>query len=52
MGLQISKTIFIFYPLTLNIICFVDKNNIFLRFCVFFQVTLLKVIVMSRFLEK
>ena len=29
----ISKIIFIFYPPTLNIICFVEKNNIFLRFC-------------------
>ena len=24
---------FLFYPPTLNIICFVEKNNIFLRFC-------------------
>ena len=24
---------FIFYPPTLNIICFVENNNIFLRFC-------------------
>ena len=23
----------LFYPPTLNIICFVEKNNIFLRFC-------------------
>ena len=25
--------IFLFYPPTLNIICFVEKNIIFLRFC-------------------
>ena len=25
--------LFLFYPPTLNIICFVEKNNIFLRFC-------------------
>ena len=33
----ISKISFIFHPLTLNIICFVEKNNIFLRFilCIF-----------------
>ena len=24
---------FLFYPPTLNVICFVEKNNIFLRFC-------------------
>ena len=24
---------YLFYPPTLNIICFVEKNNIFLRFC-------------------
>ena len=24
---------FLFYPPTLNIICFVEKNNSFLRFC-------------------
>ena len=24
---------FLFYPPTLNIICLVEKNNIFLRFC-------------------
>ena len=29
----ISKKVFLFYPLTLNIICFVEKNYIFLRFC-------------------
>ena len=29
----ISKIIFIFYPPTLNIIGFVEKNNLFLRFC-------------------
>ena len=29
----ISKIFFLFYPLTLNIICFVEKINIFLRFC-------------------
>ena len=23
----------LFYPPTLNIICFIEKNNIFLRFC-------------------
>ena len=30
-------SIFLFYPLTLNIICFVEKNNTFLRFylCIF-----------------
>ena len=42
----ISKIIFIFDPQTLNIICFVEKNNLFLR------VTLLKVIVLSRVLGK
>ena len=33
----ISKKIFLFYLPTLNIICFVYKNNIFLRFslCIF-----------------
>ena len=30
---KISKIIFLFYPPTLNIICFVEKNIIFLRFC-------------------
>ena len=25
--------VFIFYPRTLNIICLVEKNDIFLRFC-------------------
>ena len=29
----ISKIIFIFHQPTLNIICFVEKNNIFMRFC-------------------
>ena len=29
----ISKKENLFYPPTLNIICFVEKNNIFLRFC-------------------
>ena len=29
----ITKIIFIFYPPTLNIICYLGKNNIFLRFC-------------------
>ena len=29
----ISKIIFIFYPPTLNIINFIEKNNLFLRFC-------------------
>ena len=28
-----SKIIFLFYPPTLNIICFLEKGNIFLRFC-------------------
>ena len=28
-----SEILFLFYPLTLNIICFVQKNSIFLRFC-------------------
>ena len=28
-----SKIIFLFYPQTLNVICFIAKNNIFLRFC-------------------
>ena len=28
-----SNFFFLFYPLTLNIICFVEKNNTFLRFC-------------------
>ena len=50
---KISKIIFLFYPPTLNIICFVDKNHIFLRFCLcILRVTLLKVIVLSRFLGK
>ena len=29
----ISKIIYLSYPPALNIICFVEKNNIFLRFC-------------------
>ena len=29
----ISKIIFLFYLPTLNIVCFVEKKNIFLRFC-------------------
>ena len=29
----IYKIIFLFYPQTLNIICFVEKNDTFLRFC-------------------
>ena len=29
----ISRNVFLFYPPTLNIICFVEKNNVFLRFC-------------------
>ena len=29
----ISKIFFLFYLPTQNIICFVEKNNIFLRFC-------------------
>ena len=38
---------------TLNIICFVEKNDIFLRFCLYFmRETLLKVIALSRFLGK
>ena len=28
-----SNFFFLFYPPTLNIICFVEKNDIFLRFC-------------------
>ena len=28
-----SKIIFLFYPQTLNIIYLVEKNNVFLRFC-------------------
>ena len=28
-----KKSIFLFYPPTLNVICFVEKNYIFLRFC-------------------
>ena len=28
-----SKIIFLFYPPSPNIICFVENNNIFLRFC-------------------
>ena len=43
---------YLFYPSTLNIISFVEKNNLFLRFClcisvcvcVFSRVPLLKVI--------
>ena len=27
---------FLFYPPTLSIICFVEKNNYFLRVCLFF----------------
>ena len=38
-----SKTIFLFYPLTLNIICFVEKKCG--SVCVLLRVTLLKVIV-------
>ena len=29
----IFKLFLLFYPLTLNVICFVEKNNIFFRFC-------------------
>ena len=28
-----KKSLKLFYPPTLDIICFVEKNNIFLRFC-------------------
>ena len=31
-----SKIIFLFYLPSLNIICFVEKNDIFLRFCCLF----------------
>ena len=31
-----KSKLFFFYPPTLNIICFVEKNNIFLRFCLCF----------------
>ena len=30
---KIYKIVFLFCPPTLNIICFVEKNNIFLSFC-------------------
>ena len=37
------------YPPTLNIICFVEKNNIFLRFCLcIFESDTVKVIVLCR----
>ena len=44
----ISKIIFIFYPLTLNIVCFVEIFFIYFwgSVCVFLRVTLLKVIVL------
>ena len=32
----ISKIVVLFYLPTLNIICFVEKYNIFLRFCLYF----------------
>ena len=38
-----------FYPPTLNLICFVEKNNIFLRF---FESDTVKVIALSRFFRK
>ena len=47
------KLFFLLYPLSLNIICFIEKNNIFLSsVCVFSRVTLLKLIVPPRILEK
>ena len=43
---------YLFYPPTLHIICFVEKIIHFLAsFCVFLKVTLLKMIVWSRFLK-
>ena len=49
----ISTIIFLFYQPTLNIICFVEKIYILLRFCLcILRVTLSKVIVLSRFLGK
>ena len=49
----ISKIIFIFYPPTLKIICFLEKIIYFLgSVCVFLRVTLLKVIALSRCLGK
>ena len=47
---KIYEIIFLFYLPTLNIICFVEKN--WGSVCVFLRVTLLKVIVLSRFLGK
>ena len=48
-----SKINFLFYLPTLNIICFIEKIKFFwVSFCVFLRVTLLKVIVLSRFFRK
>ena len=48
---KVSIVVFLFYPPTLNSICFVEKNNIFLRFCLcIFESDTAKVIVLSRFL--
>ena len=45
---------FSFYPPTVNIICFEEKIKIYFSgsVCVFLKVTLLKKIVLSRFLAK
>ena len=47
----ISKIIFLFDPPTINIIC-LAKTTFLGSVCVFLRVTLLKVIVLSRFLGK
>ena len=43
------STFFLFYPSTLNIICFIEKKIFWGSVCVLLRVTLLKVIVLSRF---
>ena len=48
-----SEIFFLFYPLTLNIICLVEKKYIFFEvLSAFLRMTLLKVIVLSRILGK
>ena len=49
---NIPKIIFIFFPPTLNIFCFVEeKNNLFVKFCLcIFESDTVKVIVLPRFL--
>ena len=52
-NIQFNLHFFFFYPSTLNIICFVEKNIIFLRFCLcIFESDTVKVIVLSGFLGK